>query len=98
RRAANIKSASDSRISALKTRAEAQAVRMRGDADAYADKIRGRAPEQDAGYYAFVKKLEFYKLIFGDNKTLLFLSTHREIFDLFNNPPGMKAPAKTGEK
>ncbi len=73
-------------------------MRLRGDADARADRIRGEAQKQDPDFYAFLKKLEAYKSIFGDNKTLLLLSTHREMFDLFNNPPGMKPAPKPGEK
>jgi membrane protease subunit HflC len=98
RRAADIRSAGEKRVADLKSRAEAAAVRARGEADARADRIRGDAQRQDPEFYAFLKKLDAYKRIFGDNKTLLLLSTHREIFDLFNNPPGMKTPPKPGEK
>jgi membrane protease subunit HflC len=97
--AANIRSASVKRITSLETRAKATAVRRRGQADAEADRIRGQAQQQDPEFYAFLKKLEAYKSMFGDNKTTLLLSTKRDLFDLFNNPPGMKAPAKgPGEK
>ncbi len=88
--AANIRSASERRVTDLKTRAESQAVRLRGEATAKADRIRSEAQRQDPEFYAFLKKLEAYKNILGDNKTLLLLSTHREMFDLFNSPPGTK--------
>jgi membrane protease subunit HflC len=88
--AADIASASKKRVDDLKSRAEAASVRLRGKADARADHIRGEAQRQDPEYFAFLKKLEAYKRFLGDNKTQLLLSTNREIFDLFNNPPGMK--------
>ena len=94
RLAADIRSASDKRIKDLASRAEAASVRRAGEADARADRIRGEAQRQDPDFYAFLKKLDAYKTIFGDNKTLLLLSTHREIFDLFNTPPGMKTPPR----
>jgi membrane protease subunit HflC len=90
RLAGDIASASDKRISKLKTRAEAESVRMKGQADARADKIRSDAQKQDPEFYAFLKKLDAYKQFLGDNKSLLFLSTDRKIFDLLNNPPAMK--------
>ena len=95
RQAADIRSASDRRVQDLKTRAEAESVRLRGQADARADRIRSEAQQKDPDFYAFLKKLDTYKRIFGDNKTLLLLSTHRDVFDLFNTPPAMKKP---GEK
>jgi membrane protease subunit HflC len=94
RKAGDIRSASDKRIAKLKTRAEAESVRMKGQADARADKIRSNAQKQDPEFYAFLKKLDAYKRVLGDNKSLLLLSTDRKIFDLFNNPPAMKKDTK----
>jgi modulator of FtsH protease HflC len=87
RLAADIRSASDRKVSELRTAAEADAVRLRGQADAAADRIRADAARQDPQFYAFLKKLEDYQRILGDNKTTLLLSTHREIFDALFNPP-----------
>jgi modulator of FtsH protease HflC len=84
---ADIKSASDRKVSELRTSVEADAVRLRGQADAAADRIRADAARQDPQFYAFLKKLEDYQRILGDNKTTLLLSTHREIFDALFNPP-----------
>jgi membrane protease subunit HflC len=90
RMAGDITSASNKRIARLKSHADSEALKMRGKADANADKIRSDAQKQDPAFYAFLKKLDAYKRILGDNKSLLLLSTDRKIFDLFNDPPEMK--------
>ena len=95
RQAADIKSASDRKVSELRTQAEADAVRLRGQADATADRIRADAARQDPRFYTFLKKLEDYQRILGDNKTTLLLSTHREIFDTLFNPPNPNAPVRS---
>jgi modulator of FtsH protease HflC len=92
RQAADIKSASDRKVSELRTGAEADAVRLRGQADAAADRIRADAARQDPQFYTFLKKLEDYQRILGDNKSTLLLSTHREMFDTLFNPPNPSAP------
>ncbi len=95
RKAADIKSASDQRIAVLKATAEAEAIRLRGQADAEADRIRNEAQSKDPQFYSFLKKLEEYQRILGDNKTMLLLSTHRELFDtLFQPPKAMKSDKK----
>ena len=88
KKAADILSDSARRISELKSRAEAEAIAKRGQADAQADRIRFDAQAQAPELYAFLKKLEAYKSILGDNKTLLILSTHRELFGTLFDPPG----------
>ena len=90
--AADIKSAGDRKVAELRTEAEAEAVRLRGRADADADRIRADAARQDPQFYAFLKKLEDYQRILGDNKSMLLLSTHRELFDTLFNPPNPGAP------
>ena len=63
-------------------------------------------PAKDPQFYAFLKKLEDYQRILGDNKTMLLLSTHRELFDLLFQPPQarrlaepvVEGPAKSGDK
>ena len=87
KQAADIKSASDRKVAELRTGAEADALRLRGRADAEADRIRADAARQDPQFYAFLKKLEDYQRILGDNKSMLLLSTHRELFDTLFNPP-----------
>jgi membrane protease subunit HflC len=87
REAADIKSKSDRRVAELKSQADADAIRLRGQADAEADRIRNEAAVKDPQFYAFLRKLEEYQRILGDNKTMLLLSTHRELFDTLFQPP-----------
>jgi regulator of protease activity HflC (stomatin/prohibitin superfamily) len=84
-------------VSELKARAEAEATRQRGLAEAEADHIRNDAQLRDPEFYTFLRNLEEYQRILGDNKTLLLLSTHREMFDALFSPPGAarKSPAVT---
>ena len=91
RQAADIKSKSDRKVADLKSQADAEAIRLRGQADAEADRIRNEAAAKDPQFYAFLRKLEEYQRILGDNKTMLLLSTHRELFDTLFQPP---APEK----
>ena len=49
-----------------------------------------RPHAKDPQFYAFLKKLEEYQRILGDNKTMLLLSTHRELFDALFQPPGRR--------
>jgi membrane protease subunit HflC len=95
RLAADIRSASEREVSEMKAEAEARAIELRGQADADADRIRNQAQSKDPQFYAFLKKLEDYQRILGDNKSTLLLSTHRELFDTLFNPP---APYKPAEK
>jgi membrane protease subunit HflC len=88
KKAADILSDSERRISEMKARAEAEAVAKRGQADARADRIRFEAQAQAPELYAFLKKLEAYRSILGDNKTTLLLSTSRELFGTLFDPPG----------
>ncbi len=87
RLAADIRSDGDRRVAALKAEAEAKSIRLRGQADAEADRIRNEAQAKDPQFYTFLKKLEEYQRILGDNKTTLLLSTHREMFDVLFHPP-----------
>ncbi len=93
RLAADIKSAGERRVAELKSRAEAESIRLRGQADAEADRIRNEAASRDPQFYAFLRKLEEYQRILGDNKTMLLLSTHRGLFDTLFDPP---TPASSG--
>jgi membrane protease subunit HflC len=94
RLAADIRSASEREVAEMKSNAEARAIELRGLADADADRIRNDAQRADPAFYAFLKKLEDYQRILGDGKTMLLLSTHRELFDLLYDPP---KPDSTGK-
>jgi membrane protease subunit HflC len=95
RLAADIRSASEREVAEMKSNAEAKAIELRGQADAEADRIRNEAQRADPAFYAFLKKLEDYQRILGDGKTMLLLSTHRELFDLLYDPPKPDSAGKT---
>jgi membrane protease subunit HflC len=92
RLASDIKSASDRKVSEMKADADAEAIRQRGLAEGEADTIRNQAAARDPQFYSFLKKLEEYQRILGDNKTMLLLSTHRGMFDTLMDPPGTNGP------
>jgi membrane protease subunit HflC len=81
---------------AIEIRAEGQAKEkeIKGKAEAEADRIRNAAHARDPEFYAFLKKLEEYGRILSDNKTVLLLSSHRDLFDLLLQPPqpGTRSP------
>jgi modulator of FtsH protease HflC len=85
--AANIKSEAERDSRYILTEARAREQELKGQADADADRIRNAAHSKDVEFYAFLKKLEEYQRILGDNKTVLLLSSHRDLFDLLFNPP-----------
>jgi modulator of FtsH protease HflC len=94
----DIESAGAKRVAEIKARAEAESIRLRGEADAEADRIRDAAQSKDPQFYAFLKKLEEYQRILGDNKSTLLLSTHRELFDVLLNPPMLDKEKKQNDK
>jgi membrane protease subunit HflC len=94
KQAKEITSASDRRVREMQATAEAEAVRLKGQADAEADRIRNEAQATDPQFYSFLKKLDDYQRILGDNKTMLLLSTHRDLFDALFNPPKPTKPDK----
>jgi membrane protease subunit HflC len=87
RQASDIASAADHKVRVLLAEATAEDRRLRGQADTEADSIRNQAHAKDVQFYAFLKKLEEYQRILGDNKSLLLLSSQRELFDLLLTPP-----------
>lgn len=92
--AARIKSEAERDARNIVTDARAQEQKIKGQADADADRIRNVAHAKDPEFYAFLKKLEEYQRILGDNKTVLLLSTHRDLFDLLFHPP--RPESRTG--
>jgi membrane protease subunit HflC len=76
----------EARTTLAEARAEEQ--RVKGRAETAADRIRNEAHSKDVAFYTFLKKLNEYQRILGDNKTVLLLSSHRELFDALFKPPG----------
>jgi modulator of FtsH protease HflC len=92
--AAQIKSKSDYEVARMKTEAEAESIKLRSQADAAADRIRSDAQMKDPQFYSFLKSLEELQRILGDNKSVLYLSTHRELFDTLFHPPTPGGPPR----
>lgn len=91
--AAKIRSDGEKTASEIRSGAEAEAIKIRAQAESEADRLRNQAFKADPEFYAFLRKLEEYGKILGDNKTTLFMSTKRDLFDLLMNPPN---PARAG--
>ncbi len=86
----------DREVKRIDAEAEAEARGIMSRADAEADRIRTEAFRKDPQFYVFLKKLEEYATILGNNRTTLLLSSHRELFDLLFSPPRAKpAPGMT---
>ncbi len=99
--ASKIKSEAELEARNILTDAKAAEQLIKGKADAEADRIRNMAHSHDVEFYAFLKKLEEYQRILGDNKSVLLLSTHRDLFDLLFKPPRPQggngaSPSKVG--
>ena len=84
---AKLRSDTDREVGTLRAKAEADSIRIRGEGEAEADRIRSSAQKADPEFYSFLRKLEEYQKILGDNRTTLLLSTHRELFDALFAPP-----------
>lgn len=85
----------DRTVKQIDAEAQAEAKRIMSRADAEADRIRNEAFSKDTEFYVFLKKLEEYGNILGNNRTVLLLSSHRELFDLLFSPPTLKNKAST---
>jgi modulator of FtsH protease HflC len=103
RLAEDIKSKAEAEARETVAKARAAEQRIRGEAETEADRIRNEAHGKDVEFYAFLKKLEEYQRILGDNKTMLLLSSHGDLFDVLFKPPrpgnngtSAKEPTKTG--
>ncbi|MHB1425576.1 MAG: protease modulator HflC [Gemmataceae bacterium] len=83
----NIESEGKRRVDILKAESEAKSRTLKNAADVEAERILNEAHKKDPQFFTFLKKLEEYQRILGDNKSTLLLSTHRELFDTLFNPP-----------
>jgi membrane protease subunit HflC len=98
RKAEDIKSAAERKVRETLADARAKEQLVKGEADAESARVLNQAYTKDAQFYTFLKKLEEYQRILGDNKTLLLLSAHRELFDLLFQPPKPGAAPKPDDK
>ena len=102
RKATDIETKGDELARAMLAKARFDEVKIKGDADAEAMRIRNEAHKKDPEFYAFLKQMEKLQSILGDSKdsrTVLLLSTHRKMFDaLFQPPRPQLEPKKLDEK
>lgn len=101
KRAKDIESTALARVQTIEAEALADKRKLEGEGDAKADAIRNQAHARDPQFYAFLKKLEEYQRILGDNRSVLLLSANRELFDTLLKPPrldgnGVPRPAAGG--
>jgi membrane protease subunit HflC len=96
--AQDIASAAERKASEIRSEARAEEKRLKGQAEAEADYIRNQAHSKDVEFYAFLKKLEEYQRILGDNKSMLLLSSHRDLFDVLLQPPRPGGKAESTAK
>ena len=69
----------DRQLKEITSSANRDAMHIKGKADAEATKLYGEAYSQDPEFYAFLKTLESYSTIIGDN-TSLVLSSDSDIY------------------
>jgi membrane protease subunit HflC len=88
----------ENKVKKMQREAEVQARRVRNEAEKEANLIRSAAHAKDARFYTFWQDMETYRLIFGDNKTMLLLSGEDDHFRSFRRPPAPEkgAPRKKG--
>lgn len=60
--------------------------RQRGEGDAQATAVTGRAFGQDAGFYAFLRRLETYERIFADGTTTVLLRPDSDLLRYLESP------------
>lgn len=71
--AREIRASADKECEIILARAYATNQRLRGEGDAQATAVTGRAFGQDPGFYAFQRRLETYERIFGEGTTTVLL-------------------------
>jgi membrane protease subunit HflC len=95
RLASNIQTTAEEKSRQMLANAHYDEVKVKGEADADAMRIRNEAHQQDPEFYAFLKKMEKLQSILGDNKTVLLLSTNRPLFEALFQPPRPQLEKKT---
>jgi membrane protease subunit HflC len=75
------------RLKEIISTANREAVTIKGKADAEATRIYGEAYSQDADFYGFLKTLESYPTIVGNN-TSLVLSSESDLYRFLNSVEG----------
>ncbi|MFO0864188.1 MAG: SPFH domain-containing protein [Gemmataceae bacterium] len=92
--ASDIKSKSEADAREKLAQARFQEEKIKSEADAEAVRIRTLAQSMDPEFYAFLKKMETLQNVLGEGRSVLLLSTHREIFEQLFGPPKKSEPRK----
>ena len=76
--------------------AESQVIR--GQGDAHAAEVYGKAFSQDADFFAFYRSLQAYGKAFNDKSDVLVLEPDSDFFRYFNSPNPSTSPASATKK
>lgn len=85
-KAREIRAGADREREVLLARAYSTSQRLRGEGDAQATAVTGRAFGQDAGFYAFLRRLETYERIFVDGTTTILLRPDSDLLRYLETP------------
>jgi membrane protease subunit HflC len=82
-----IQAESKLKVRKLLADANSQATRVKGKADAEADRTLNDAFSKDSAYYAVRRKQQGYRTVLRNTRSTVWLSLGLDIFDLLRNPP-----------
>jgi membrane protease subunit HflC len=85
-KAREIRAAADKEREIILARAYATSQRQRGEGDAQATAVTGRAFGQDAGFYAFQRRLETYERIFAEGTTTILMRPDSDLLRYLESP------------
>lgn len=85
-KAREIRAGADKEREIILARAYSTSQRQRGEGDAQATAVTGRAFGQDAGFYAFLRRLETYERIFADGSTTILLRPDSDLLRYLESP------------
>lgn len=85
-RAREIRASADKEREIILARAYSTSQRLRGEGDAQATAVAGRAFGQDPGFYAFQRRLETYERIFGEGTTTILLRPDSDLLRYLDTP------------
>jgi len=96
--AARIRAEGELEARRIRSEAEAERIRIEGRAKAEAARILNEAHKADPEFYRFVRMLDSYRQMFGDDKTQVILSLDHPLLSLLkeiprpSNSPGTATP------
>jgi len=85
-KAREIRAGADREQEVILARAYSTSQRQRGEGDAQATAVTGRAFGQDPGFYGFLRRLETYERIFADGTTTILLRPDSDLLRYLETP------------